>query len=397
METGFVLHSSQYSLDNIVKIKRDTKTELEFLFSPLINNDKIFSKAHIDELIQILETITNSKDELIGKLYILTKYFIYLVNKFIKPILIDTDKTTDITESEVIQHIILPLKTIQFLIFIYSFKYSGKITYNHLKSHNIGLLICHLSNRTIEHIGSKFGLTIDYSIKFTGCKRQFEDTYEYPDCLFDSIDKYEFLLAVDKDAFINSVFQDVSLQITSDTASCVCARDNILSLVLNKPKVLDIKKILHQNKDIAVKNLPKSLISYKNLKTDPYYNQIIENQYSSQYMSNLIITTEYLDILRLMNIPSLDIIDKNIIKLSEINPIILRYADVIINYIFRDLTTDDFDNTPISTLYLIEQHILPNLPNNDYTVDVIMFILFRLLIPYIVDMFGRYLVLDYFH
>jgi len=389
-------------LEELVEYKETEEGKLfNFKFDPLLGNNSIFSKPHTEELIGVLDTLNKyAPEEIIGKLHLLVKYFKYVIEKYIK--------NKELEEQEVAFHIILPLKIIQFLLFCFSFKYSSKLTYGHIKPEKIGDFINYLSTKAIDFIGHKHGLIFDEKIIFNNPRKPLTDTYEYPDCLYEAFDKYEYLLTVDKDAFVNYVFNDISLNLTQietneqTKVSCACSIDKVLlTLPLNNKKIINIPTILKQNEEIPFSKLPNSYISYKNLKKDKEfytkYNYVLTQ---SIYDNSTIITKEYFDILKLLNLPSTT--SSTFLLQSEeenknINPIILRYADVITNSIFHELTLDDFYNTPVSTLYLISQFILPNIPNTDFTIEVLLFILYRVVIPYIVDMFKVREVIDYFH
>ena len=365
------------SLSDIVYYNVDKKI-LNINITPLIYNDILVSQAHINELIQILNIINMSKDELIGKLYLLCKYLNYLTAEYF------LSDNSGLTESEIIEHVIIPVKLLQFLIFVYSFKLSIKLNYNSLKPINIGDLITTLTNQSVHYINHKYGLNFENSIQFNNIEHDNNIGRSYTSNLNEAITQYEYLLSIDIESFIDAVFDDVKLQISDNTCKChnISVSNIFKQLNINDPKIVDIRSILRYNENKTPQECT-GLLDYVNL-----------DEYKAQYNAHSIITIDYLHVLKLMNIPSIEYMT-NVDK--SINPILIRYLDIIVNDIYKDLIIDDFYTTPVSLLYILTHFIIPKMPNTDYTVETLQYILYRIIVPYLCDMFKVYKIIDYFH
>ena len=74
---------------------------------------------------------------------------------------------------------------------------------------------------------------------------------------------------------------------------------------------------------------------------------------------------------------------------------IARYADTIINHIFQELSNVD-GSSVTSTLHLLNTYVRPYL-SQDSTADTEMYILFRIVIPYLYDTQGITQYINYLH
>ncbi len=345
-----------FTYDNIQNI-------ITFHIHPLIQNNKLLSYSLTNELKDILYSFNFSSEEYIDKLIILSRYIYHIIKKYI---LID-----NIDKKLLINNIIIPIKIIHILIFIYSYKLSNRINFFNIKSNNIGKIMNKLVNDCLNYINTKYGIMIGVKILFTNNNNNMcylEDVYLET---IPIIDKYRYLLLIDKQSFIDNVINDVS-DIKEESKSLKLFYNK---LPMSNPKLLNINNYIDKTKN--------QLLSYSYIKHN-----------ISQLKKSIILTKSYLDILKLSNLTtSIKLVDDNY------NIIITKYADLIINYIFKDITNENFASTPPSTLYLIDNFIIQYLNdlNCDYTIYDVLFILYQIIIPHIIDSFNIWIFIDYFH
>ena len=344
-----------YTYDNIQNI-------ISFHIYPLIQNNKLLSYGLTSELKDILYSFNFSSEEYIDKLVILSRYIFHIVKKYI---LIDNyDKEL------LINNIIIPIKILHLLIFIYSYKLSNKVNFSNIESNNIGKIMNGLVNSCLNYINTKYGILIGLQILFINNNNNMQYLEDVYSETVNSINKYRYLLLIDKQSFLDNVITDIS---SKEKLSKTKLLYN--DLPMSNPKLLDINKYIDKTTN---KLLSYSLIAHN----------------ISQLKDSVILTKSYLDILKLSNLTtSIELINE------DYNLIISKYADLIINYMFRDITSENFSSIPPSTLYLVDNFIIQNLNNLncEYTVYEILFILYQIIIPHIVDSFNIWIFIDYFH
>jgi len=323
--------------------------------APLLDYQSCIISNFHHNLLNIINSFKFTNDEYISKLRSLVRELIYIVGK------------------ENPKEFFIHLKTIGFLIYIYSNKLTNNSFANQIDLNGkikVSLffdLMTYMINYSIDYIikGHIDRDQISFnSIIFDHLKIvEYEEDFSVQE-LKQVINKELYLIDIDRDYFINRVFSMVNKDKEVKTKQ--------YDLILNNPSTFDIKFILEQPPT-------NSLLSY----------QIIVPE-QKQFESNKIITPEYLQILQLINTPT---ISKSILK--NINIIVSKYADNIINVIFKELSMVD-STSVTSLLNVLNTYIRPYLGENS-TVEVEMFILYRLVIPYLYDIYGITNFIDYFH
>jgi len=177
-----------------------------------------------------------------------------------------------------------------------------------------------------------------------------------------------YLLDVDRDHFIGRVLSKIDKSKATDDKEK-------LKLTLSTPNKIDIENFID-------KTTQSSLLYYRTIKPD-----------QKQFEKNKILTVEYLQCLQLMNTPNMVVPATTLIK--DLSPIVAKYADTIINIIFKELSNND-PSTTMSTLTLLNTFVRPYL-SPDSTTTTELFILYKIVIPYLYDNFGIKQFIDYFH
>jgi len=178
--------------------------------------------------------------------------------------------------------------------------------------------------------------------------------------------KERYMLDIDRDLYIRNVMEKLD-----DEHSAVQKKQ--IKLKLNNPTTLNIEKLLN-----------KTSIGYLGYE--------LQKPNQKQFETNKIITKEYYDILLISTIPKLS---RKTIE-NELNQICIKYADMILNLIFKELSSSINTDTIISTLYLLEYQIRPFL-KSEATIETELFLLYRIVIPYLYDVYGITDYVDYFH
>jgi hypothetical protein len=324
---------------------------------PLINELIQTSNSQYYEITNILMSFNFSKEEYLSKLKLLIQQLTYIVTYYLES---DEKETAK-------ENVIFSLQIIHFLILIYSCKYVENIRF-----------VNDQVNQAIQYIMMNF---LDQS-KFKYLQITFElleqeemiPFKKINDQLDNLLSRERYMMDIDRDLYIRNVMEKLD---ELDENSAVKKRE--IKLILNNPTTLNIEQLIKSNQDSAVKN---NYLSYQILKPN-----------QKQFESNTIITKEYYDILLLSTIPTLS---RKTIE-SELNNIVTKYADIILNYIFKELSSSISDNNMIvSTLYLLEYHIRPFI-KTEATIETELFLLYRVIIPYLYDLYGVKEFIDYFH
>jgi len=174
------------------------------------------------------------------------------------------------------------------------------------------------------------------------------------------------MLDIDRDLYIRDVMEKL------DTEHSAVQRKQI-KLKFNNPTTLNIEKLLN-----------KTSIGYLGYE--------LQKPNQKQFEAHKIITKEYYDILLISTIPKLS---RKTIE-NELNQICIKYADTILNLIFKELSSSINTDTIISTLYLLEYYVRPFM-KSETTVETELFLLYRIIIPYLYDVYGITDYVDYFH
>jgi len=335
------------------------KTTVTIHLTPLINQELIeISRDNHSDLIHILKSFDFNQEEYISKLRLLVRQLIYIVTNYS-----NDNKTYFIT-----------LKIIEFLIMAYAIKLSPS---SFLSSNSINVQSPAVFKQTVN---SLVNYTVSYvlqhhvdtrTLKFDAVIFQHYNTVEYIDNNFDPIEvkqilsKELYLAEIDKDHFLNQVIKKVDARSKTIPA-------NKFKLVFNKPIIFKIEDLLD---GVGVKH---RYLQYS----------LVEGQ--KQFVNHKILTQEYLQILQINNVPT---ISKTLLR--NIHPILTKYANTIINQIFKELSSCDKEHA-ISTLHLLSHFIRPYL-HEDCSIQTEFFILYRIVVPYLYDTRNIDSFYDYFH
>jgi len=329
--------------------------------SPLIHQELIeMSDDHYTDLLNIISSFNYSHEEYITKLKLLVRHLIYIINHYTK------DSST----------YFITIKVIEFLILIYTIKLSpaslisnvGKVSgsvqafkqsieylINYAVDH---VIMNHIDQRQITHnkIIFKHYPSVEY----------FEEEYD-TDSVRQLISKELYLIDVDREFFIKQVLDK--------------SKEQNSKISLDKMKIVFSKSITI-NIDQILESEPLNNNSWLD------YQKVIPQQ--KQFEHHTIITIEYLQLLQITNTPN---ISKNLLK--DVNPIISKYYNIIVNQIFKELTVCDPKHS-ISTLNLLTTYIRPYL-HTDASSKTELFLLYRIIIPHLHDVYNINKFIDYFH
>ena len=358
------IYINNVNYENEFEIKIDN-CNLLITLNPLIDVNIIaLSTSHYKTLHHILESFHIEKDEIINKMRSIVNEIIFIINVYLK----------DNNKKEIV---IVPLKILELLMFIYACKYQQMIISIGLtKEHNDPIsfhrFMLYWVNYYVQNIlesinkSSLSYQTIYFNHPFYSI---LSNKIEFTDTLEQVLSKERYLLDVDKTSFINNVYK----QLTSKENKPL---QNV-KLILEEPKVLHIK---HFITDQVSEN---NWLSYSVIPTT-----------NTRLQNHTILTKEYLQLLTLAISD-----DKNIVVTmlqKEMNPILLRNYEIILNHIFRELATAISEMNMISTLNLLTYYIRPFLSDSS-TLDTEMFILYKCVIPYLYDIYKVDHFIDYFH
>jgi len=355
-------------ISNILNQPKKEKIHFEFdkqsvtiHLCPLMAQELIeISDDHYSYLLKTLASFEYSQEEYITKLRFLTRNLLYIINNYSK------DNNT----------YFITVKVIEFLILLYTIKLSpssliGNLDVNHSSAQIFKQSCEYLVNYAIEHVLSQHidqrKITHNQIIfKHYPNIEYFEDDFNDTE-IRHLLAKELYLIDIDKEFFIKQVISKVDRKSAN-------IDQNSAKLVFNKSTTINIPTIL----------------STEPLNNNTWldYQTIEPNQ--KQFNNHSIITKDYLQLLQLTNTPN---ISKSLLK--DLDPILTKYANIIINQIFKELTVCDSKHA-ISTLNLLATHIRPYL-HSDSTIKVDMYILYRIVIPHMYDVYNVDKFIDYFH
>lgn len=353
-----ILHTHQNHLFDL-KVENAT---LSITLEPLINlHLMMLSKSHFSNILGLLGSFNFSPNEYNAKLRILVNQMLYIVFEYLNG-----------RSSK--ESVILPLRVIEFLIFIYTTKAKGHTIPDVPDIISMDKHILELVNETVfyqfQHFNQKdleFGrINIFHSNQNT---TKIENKLDLSSLLANE----RYLLEINREEFINNVYS------AAKDSKNKSQTNNKLTLILNYGNSIDIdQQFLNKN------NTGSTWLNYETI--TPTQTQLLRNNISR------IITPEYYQLLQLEIMPktAVDIFIKNI------DPKLAKYADIIIHYIQKDLSLDIKTGMTVSTLHLLNNNIRPYLPVNT-SVDTELFILYRCVIPYLYDFKYCNHFIDYFH
>ena len=307
--------------------------------------------SHYKDVLGILQSFSFSKDEYVSKLKLLFQQLIYIISYYLS----NEDKELA-KETTVIN-----IQIIHFLIMLYGSKLTDKNIF--LSDTYINQFIQYIIMNHLDQHKIKYSL-----IEFESLVS--EDVTPYTrinDNLDQILTKEKYMLDIDAELYIKNVInQTSSLNQKKNTAN--------VKLKLHPSTPINIHQLLNKT--------TVGLLGYKLLKPK-------EKQFQ---IHKMIISKEYYDILLISTTPTLS---KTTIE-KELNPICTKYADIILNSIFKELSTVVDKDIIMSTLILLEQYIRPAL-KVETDLEIELFILYRIVIPYLVDIYNIVEFVDYFH
>jgi len=336
---------------DIIEKAIDDKNNITILLQPLVNLDYLkLTDRGIYNFIDILSSFDFTIDEYLNKIKTLLKGLLYI------------SKRNNIHDFN------LSLKVIELLIFIYSLKSDVNqinIISNNEKNVN-NIMISIITNSAIDYIfktSSEFQNCPKISFFHPASSKQTANNLKDLE-IKNLLAKEIYLLEIDKMQFLQTVLS------TSQTLS----KKGDIKLILDNEKILNIDRIL---------NSPKSNIKNNHLD----YNLLEVSE--KQFKNNKIITSEYYKILKIGNT-----MFQNIQSNSEEDLIISKYYSGI-EQCLKQISNAESQILLISTLNILYQFIRPNIEN--ISVQIELFILYRIVIPFIYDIFNISSFKDYFN
>jgi hypothetical protein len=254
----------------------------------------------------------------------------------------------------------ISLQILTFLIFLYGIKLGTNKMLSNNVSFEYPMNLKRHYGQSINNYFKKYILSIkDKAVDIPYIQFEFiEDSVKLIEMsnLNVSIQKYRYLLNIDKESFLQNVFNfDFKNKETKETK--VSNR-----LLFTEPKILNIKKFIEDENSES-----SYLLAYKNI--------------SSKYQGHNIISEPYLHLLHIHYQSSL--ITLNQIK---IHPVISKYCDILLNKIYKSLTSDfrEMLKYTNSTLVILEKYIRPFIKDESSKIE--LFLLYQVLIPMIYDL-----------
>lgn len=329
-------------------INKETNTSI-ISIQPLINFNNLKLSSGIYSFIELLQSFDFTIDEYISKIKTLLKALIYIV------------KNKQINEFKI------SIKCIETLIFIYSLK-SDKNQINNILANEYNVsnfTLSHIVNSTIEFIlnnyeefqtSNVFKISFFHPLDSALIQNDINEN-EIRSILANEL----YLLDIDKIQFLQTVFDKITN----------IKKKGEVKLILNHNTIINIDKIILNN------NNANKLLNYKILSIS-----------EKQFQNNKIITTEYYKILKI----GTSIFQTNYSE-NETDLIISKYYSSI-EGILKQISNVESNILLISTLNLLYHYIRPNI---EATVQIELLILYRIVLPFIYDVFNINTFNDYFN
>ena len=250
------------------------------------------------------------------------------------------------------------LQIATFLVFLYAMKLGinyHQEYYEQIINHHLDLV----KSQQFAHQKFNYNKII---FKFINTSVPIQD----PDKKLDlslSIKKYSYLLSIDKEAFIDTIFKEKKQKDAKKSRE--------VSLQLTPPKRIELTQFIDTQKE------SDSFISYCQMNSP-------DNMKDCK-----IISIAYLQVLQILN--------SSVFTVKDIHPIVSKYSDIIINQIFPEIRNNiQMIDMNISTLVLMNRFIEPFMQNSDCSVYTKMFLLYKILIPHLYDRYNKTEYVDYF-
>jgi hypothetical protein len=359
-------------IDNLVKNDQILEDDFQMIvkddivyinIKPLIDI-KLFSISdkHYENLQLIFNSINYTGDEYLGILKKVCNYLIFIVINYLN---------NNLLKSE----IVIPLKIIDFIIYVIAAKYSNISSLTKTNMMNFFESYQNLINQCLNFLFMNFIDTNKFNFKSIYLYHSLNEKYENDENLINKekllaiIEKNKYMATLDSTSFIKNCFKDLE-----DLKKINNKIEN--KLIINNPKIINIDELIRNNLD----NLSNNMLSYNLIQSG-----------NPNITSKRIITKDYFHLLLMVLSPgTITIIQK------EINPLLLRYATIIKDNIFSKLMKIEKIKI-VDTLDLLQNYIKPFLINEDIAVSTELYILYRTVIPYLYDINEINEFKDYFH
>lgn len=284
------------------------------------------------------------------------------------------------------------IQTLQFIVFIYILSIKQQfITDRYLKYgiYDIGDFINWIFNITSEHLIKSGDIQTQFKlIKFDG-QTKFElgkaDSERNISKIDEAIEKYKFQLEFDKEAYLEQIKRHISGDVVHEKDNSNIA-DTIVdnNFYIHEKRLLNIKKI--------IEDTTSEIFEANKKNHNLLINYYLWSNNTSDSSNRRIISEDYERVSRLLSNDYLN--DDNVHLLQNINPIISANATRIEN-ILTNIKRQKNKIEPISTLYLLHHFIVPEFDN--VSLSTLLYVLYRIVIPYLYDQEGISEFIDYFH
>jgi hypothetical protein len=275
--------------------------------------------------------------------------------------IINNELLTSNTDNKISEETLIKINVLNILCLIYGVKFifGTKISYEKLKYVSI------LNYVFLQLMKNQKNLEYD-RIEIIESLNQSEGEINTHIDIEKISEKYKYLIKLSKEEFIKSILHDIN---ESDNSNI--DYNSKPSLNLQNPKILNISYLLELTEE-----RPNNLINYTKIEIPNFIK------------ANKIITDEYLQILYIIN--SSGFIDK-----SKLNLRITKFSDIIINDIFK-IIDKDYSNL-ISTLIIMNTVINTAFKEKELVDEYSkLFILYKIVIPYLYDKYNIDKFIDYF-
>ena len=337
----------------------DQSQNININIQPLVNFEYLqLTETGIINFTNLLTTFNFTQDEYFSKIKNLIKGLYYLIEKY-----------NDINNFNI------SIKCIQFLIFIYTLKYDEKqiigiINYSQKISN---VFISYITNNVIKNIvnsvpefrGKNF-------INFIHSKKYDVKEIDNLKNIEQLIAKESYMINIDKYLFIQHIINDFTKNKSENE------NKNKYKLILNSGYILNINELINKE------NITNRYLNYKIIKSK-----------EKQFEQNIIITDEYYKILKISVSFSLF---QDVLKVGSESDLIISKLYTSIENILKQISSIDNTSFLSSTLNILFNIIKPNLnQSNNINIHTELFILYRICIPFIYDIFKISLFKDYFY
>lgn len=369
------------SIEKDFSITIDENSNLIINIAPLIPNSILsFSKKYYLEILTIYDSLINIPKELI------TKKLVLIFETFMVNIKYYLNNSKDHLYE---QHLIL--QVLDQLFFIFALLNSVQDYTNYIISPIFINSQENLNNNIFSPLQNKFMFHLGLNTinqKYMNCALQTpEYKHKYKlnsiqikhifstehnpfdeqkiEILKDIISNNKYILDLkNTELFINNTFNEYNAK-TQETLINDLSKE--ISLVYSNGNILIISKLIEQN---VIPDLSDSLINYKEL--DCSDNHLLQN--------HTIITNEYKTLLRIQYK------DDTLIQ-KEIPLFINKYCQTLTQTILPNLSNEFKSlSSPISTLDLVQNYIMPFV-NKDISIETELKILYKIIIPFLYDIF----------